>query len=110
MREREREREKVLGLREQPLRKEGPRLPWALGDLAGGGLGRWTLNKKGERETREEREVRERGRKRKRGAVAPLSPCTGGQVGPLAAYGRRRAAGGAHARGGAGHPKEEGEK
>ena len=45
-------------------------------------------------------------RERKRGAVAPpLRPRAGGHPGPLAAHGRRRAAGGAQIRGGAGHPK-----
>jgi len=49
-------------------------------------------------------------RERKRGAIAPpLRPRTGGHPGPTAAHGRRRAAGGAQIRGGAGHPKEEGE-
>ena len=51
------------------------------------------LNKGGwrERETQGgERSEKERGRKRKRGAVAPLSPRTGDQVGPLAAHGRLR--------------------
>jgi len=43
----------------------------------------------------------------KRGGLLPPSTADaqGAQVGPLAGHGRRPAAGGAHARGGAGHPK-----
>ena len=79
---RERERgERELGLLTQPPRKEGPRLPWALGDLAGalpardlagGGLGRRRRStRRGEREKQGERKKRERGGEKERGAVAP---------------------------------------